>query len=180
MDKNDWYFIVSTVLAVVALFGLDWRLVRGRIPVPQLTGHNILFFLLIIGSLLMSGIGWYRSSHRENYPFTYLSSESLDEIRGRKFVNEPVSLDGHRYTFCTFENVRFDYNGTGSFGFDNNTIIGTVTFGTKNPAIAETAGLFKGFGLLKSDIPITAGPDYAPINVMPPVYVQPTGDQPKR
>ncbi len=57
VDKNDWYFAISSVLAILALLGLDWKLVKGRLPMPQLGWHNSLFVFLIVASLAVSAIG---------------------------------------------------------------------------------------------------------------------------
>jgi hypothetical protein len=62
MGKDDIYFIVGTVLAILALFGTDWNIVRGRLAVSMKPNRwrEILVLLAVIGSLVFSGIGWYR------------------------------------------------------------------------------------------------------------------------
>ncbi len=59
MGKDDWYFIVSTVLGLIALLGMDWKLVLGRVSVNS-QPREILVLVAIVGSLVMSGIGWYK------------------------------------------------------------------------------------------------------------------------
>jgi hypothetical protein len=66
MDRGDWYFIVGTVLALLAFFGVDWKRVKNKargtaMPFPK---RQILFLSLIFASLAMSAIGWYRTSNR--------------------------------------------------------------------------------------------------------------------
>jgi len=65
MDKNDWYFVISFVLAVIALLGMDWKLVLGRVSVPSQT-REIVLLLAVVGSLVMSGIGWYKINQGTN------------------------------------------------------------------------------------------------------------------
>ena len=45
-------------------------------------------------------------------------------IYGRTFSNESVPLDGMYFVNCSFQNVTFEYNGSGPF-----QIAGTVTMG---------------------------------------------------
>jgi hypothetical protein len=65
MAKDDWYFFVSTVLGLVALLGVDWELVKGRIPMPHLNRKSVIFLILILGSLGLSAVGWHKSHHRD-------------------------------------------------------------------------------------------------------------------
>jgi hypothetical protein len=65
MDKNDWYFAIATALTLLSLLGLDWNVVKGRIPVPNLTRRNVIFLSLILGSLVLCGVGWHRSLHQD-------------------------------------------------------------------------------------------------------------------
>jgi hypothetical protein len=60
MDKGDIYFVIGTILAIVGLLGLDWKLVRGRIPKVQLTWRNGLLVCALVGSLIFSAIGWHK------------------------------------------------------------------------------------------------------------------------
>jgi hypothetical protein len=41
----------------------------------------------------------------------------LQQIRGKTFTNEIVQLDGNAFIDCTFDNVRFKFNGQAPFGF---------------------------------------------------------------
>jgi hypothetical protein len=72
MDKSDWYFVIGTILGLSAFFGVDWKRVkkfmanRGKpMPEPASPARQILFLVLIVASLLLSSIGWYKSYHRE-------------------------------------------------------------------------------------------------------------------
>jgi hypothetical protein len=167
VDKNDWYFAISSVLAILALLGLDWKLVKGRLPMPQLGWHNSLFVFLIVASLAVSAIGWYKSSQHEDYKFRF-SDAPLVEVRGKRFLNERVVIDGYRYTFCNFENVTLVYNGTAPFGLDNNQFYGSRNIFTDNPSIAASAMLMKALGMVKPDTPLVGGPDFTPMHIEPP------------
>ena len=64
MGKDDIYFAIGTLLAVLALFGMDWKLVRGRLSVSGKPKRRERFLLVaVIGSLAISSIGWYQAQH---------------------------------------------------------------------------------------------------------------------
>jgi hypothetical protein len=133
----------------------------------HLSGRDALFLLLILGSLVLSTVGWYHLRHQSYYQFVYSDIKKLTEVRGKVFVNEKVLLDGYHYTFCRFQNVTFIYNGVAPTALDNNEIAG-YNVQTDNPALLQNTTLLKGLGMLKPDIPVTTGPDRTPINVQPP------------
>jgi hypothetical protein len=35
MAKDDWYFVCSTILAILALLGTDWKVVMGNINIQS-------------------------------------------------------------------------------------------------------------------------------------------------
>jgi hypothetical protein len=160
MAKDDWYFAISTVLAILALLGMDWKMVKGRFPVPQLSRHNVFFATLIILSLLMSGLGWYYS--RTQFEFSS-DDRAFIEIRHHNFVNEVVLLDKHRYIDCTFTNVTFQYNGTSMAEMEHVTLMGTAQIKTNNNTVFATTALLKAMGLLSPNFPLMVGPNRIPL-----------------
>ncbi len=89
MDRGDWYFIVGTVLALFAFFGVDWKLLKAKakgtaMPFPK---RQILFLILIFASLAMSLIGWYRSSSR---PF--LAPSGIQIVSQKKITSDDPQL----------------------------------------------------------------------------------------
>src|SRR5438132_11878697 len=56
-------------------------------------------------------------------------------VSHRKFVNEVVQLDNHRYEDCTFENVTFEYDGTGFVQMNDIHISGFKQFTTYSAAV---------------------------------------------
>jgi len=71
------------------------------------------------------------TSHWGNYQF--------EDIYNRPFSHETVKLDGRRFHNCTFDNVTFEFEGTGPFEFD--------------PPVPAIIGDVK----VRSDIPIVKG-----------------------
>lgn len=138
--KDDWYFLISTVLAILALLGVDWKLFYGRLRMPS-AFRKVLLLVAITGSLVMSGTGWYRLHHQDCRKFQDLSQQL---IYGREFINEKVEIDGKRYENCTFTNVTFVYHGTGSFSFVNNSFHGARGIETDSDAVATTFLLLRG------------------------------------
>lgn len=129
MGKDDIYFAIATVLGVVALFGMDWKLVKGTVPV--LSGRHWVLFFLILGSLGCSTTGWYRSRHQNLLKWSMRrDQEELDY--GKHFRNELVVLDGKRFDHCSFENVTFVYHALAPSEFVVSTFVKTGTFLSKN------------------------------------------------
>jgi hypothetical protein len=133
MDKDDFYFAVGTLLAVLAFFGLDWKFVKGRFWMPHLTRRETLFFFLLLASVILSGVGWYKSSHRD---LLHWRMQPADEelVYGKHFRNESVELDGKRFDHCTFENVTMIYHGLAPMDFVETSFKGNVFIKTDNQA----------------------------------------------
>ena len=154
MAKDDWYFLIGTIIGVISLLGLlgmDWKLVGSRVSLSSQTRQMILLSL-VAGSLFMCALGWYRLSTRSS---TYSSDMSkLKSVRGRVYINEEVPLDGFDYRNCTFTNVTFVYQGTGVFNVSSNTISGTRLIKSGSAAVMSTVALLKGLGILRADFPV--------------------------
>jgi hypothetical protein len=119
VDKNDWYFVVSTMLALGAvgltIITTDWTLAKGRIPWPQ-SGWYSLITLLIVCSLIFSGIGWYKAQHRNLVKYT-MPRGKMKRVYGEVFRDKTVEVDGKRFDHCTFSGVRFVFHGTKPWEF---------------------------------------------------------------
>lgn len=134
VTKDDWYFVVSAVLAVLGLLGMDWEVVRGRIMIPKFNKRHWLFLALIAASLLMSGIGWYKSTHRDERRW---ATEKQETVYGRTFENETVDLDGRKFDHCTFKNVRMRFQGRAPTDFVYCQFQGKVALDTNNIVIVD-------------------------------------------
>jgi hypothetical protein len=141
LGKDDLYFLIGTVLALIALLGVDWKLVRGRIP--MLSARNWLFLALILGSLIFSSVGWYKSRHLNPLKWTMTQADE-QVVYGQHFRNEEVVLDGKKFDHCTFDNVTFVYHATAPVDFVE------CTFGSDHGALYLTTDndAAKGFAKL--------------------------------
>jgi hypothetical protein len=59
MTKDDWYFVITLVVGIVALFGMDWKLVAGRVSISNQKRQIVLLILVCI-CLVSSATSWYR------------------------------------------------------------------------------------------------------------------------
>jgi hypothetical protein len=114
VTNDDWYFIASAIFALLGLLGMDWKIVQGRLTMPGFNKRHWLFLLLIIASLSMSGIGWYRSTHR-NYLHWQITKQEL--VFARTYRNETIDIDGKNFDRCRFINVTLRYHGMGPTTF---------------------------------------------------------------
>lgn len=128
---------VASCLSILKFFGMDWDALRLRLPALPKRGWLFAAIGLSFASLVLSGIGFYRSLHPES--FSALNQEWKDykftTISDRTFLNERVPLDGYFYHHCHFENVIFEYNGTAPSMFIDNTVAGTYGLRSLNPPI---------------------------------------------
>jgi hypothetical protein len=150
-DKDDLYFAIGTLLALVALgvalLTADWTLVRGRIRVPFLKTPMIIVLCLILASLGLSSIGWYISLHQSPNCIHFKPTKG-QTVYGQHFLNQEVELDNRYFEECTFENVTFIYHGIGPTGFKNTRanldppLKGVIALKTDNDA-AKTFSLLQ-------------------------------------
>jgi hypothetical protein len=84
MGKDDLYFIVSTILALLALVGMDWKLVKGRLTLPQLNRRSVLFLCLILASIGLSTFGWYKSHHQNTQEIASLTARNTELERSNQ------------------------------------------------------------------------------------------------
>lgn len=134
MNRDDWYFIIATVLAIPALLGTDWKLVRGRLTVPTNPSRRreLLMLLAIVGSLTISSFGWYKAEHPHVDTW---QSPTQQTIYAKSYINETVEIDGKTFDRCTFENVKLLYHGLGPVSFIQGTFKGQIWLGSDNLAI---------------------------------------------
>jgi hypothetical protein len=151
MDKNDWYFIVSAVLGTLALLGMDWKLVLGRVSMPHSQLREVLVLVAVVGSLAMSGVGWYRVSHYDPLHFQSLKKEI---VYGKSFRNEKVEIDGKSFQKCTFTNVTFVFHGLAPFDCINCQIDGSRWVESDSDSVAGAWMLIKFMDFMKPDAPL--------------------------
>jgi len=130
MGKDDWYFVVGTILGVAGLLGVPWKEIFGKAKAAMHSPKREIFMVIaLLGSLVMSSIGWYRSSHLLPDSITLNISvydppypAPIHVVSGKKFEDQDVPLDGYIYEQCTFKNTCFLYEG-GAFGLHNSTVM---------------------------------------------------------
>jgi hypothetical protein len=134
VDKDDVYFAIGTVLALLGLLGVDWKLVWGRLSKPAKPSRRRELFLLVavMGSLVMSITGWYRTEHPNVDTWKFPQQQT---IYAKSFVNETVELDGKIFDHCHFENVKLLYHGLGPVSFIQADFKGQAWVGSDNIAI---------------------------------------------
>jgi hypothetical protein len=132
MAKEDWYFVIGTVLALVALvlaaLSTDWKLVWGRLPVPTDYRHWCVF-ALILGSLAFSTIGWRYKILAQRPPIQFVAA-TQETIYGRNYLNEIVEIDNKIFDHCTFTDVRLFYRGVGPWSFKEVKFNGNIMIQT--------------------------------------------------
>ncbi len=146
MAKDDWYFIVSTLLGIAGLFGVPWKQIFGKVTAAMPNRRREVFLLIaILGSLIMSGIGWYKVSHLQPDSIV-LNISAYDPpypapmqiVSDKKFEDQDIPLDGYVYERCTFKNICFLYDG-GAFGLHNSTVIDHWKLCVKDPRMKNQA-----------------------------------------
>jgi hypothetical protein len=153
MTKDDWYFAASTIIGLVALLGIDWKLVRGRVSVGN-QKRQVLLLVLVAGSLVSNAIGWYRSEHKPTELSVTISAyvpaypSPMRVVKDQAFENTDVPLDGYDYDHVTFTNVCFLYDG-GAYELQNVTLKDNWRVCTKDERLKNYNALmdaFKMFG----------------------------------
>ncbi len=163
MTKDDWYFLIAFLFAAAAFFGVDWRVLRELLKGASVAGgaRQVLVLLLILASLAMSALGWYKSSHPD-------PAKPLDNVRemvsDQTFVNERVVIDGKMFKHCKFKNVSLVYNGTAAYGFDDVEFNG-IHVQTESASIGGAIKLLKALNMLRPDLPVTDGPERKPFTI---------------
>jgi len=92
--------------------------------------------LALVASLVMSGVGWYRSQHPDVDSW---HSSTTQTVYAKSFLNETVELDGKVFDHCHFENVKLLYHGLGPVSFNQSDFKGQVWVGSDNLAIRNFA-----------------------------------------
>ena len=131
MGKDDWYFIIGTIIGIAGLLGVPWREIFGKAKAAMRNPKRELFMVLaLLASLAMSSFGWYEARHsKPNQLILNISAYDppypapLRVISDQTFEDQDVPLDGHIYENCTFKNICFMYDG-GAYGIHNSTIKG--------------------------------------------------------
>jgi hypothetical protein len=77
MSKEDWYFIVGTILALISLLGMDWKLVRGKVAMSN--QKRQVFLLIVVAASLVSNIAGWRAIHEiyKRIPYADFQSPRL-------------------------------------------------------------------------------------------------------
>jgi hypothetical protein len=144
VGKDDIYFIFGLLPAVAAFFGVDRKFVRGKLATPARHSRKreILLLAAVIGSLVLSSVGWYRSTHPDVDSWRL---PNVDTIYAKSFLNETVQLDGRHFDHCHFENVKLLYHGLGPVSFNASDFKGQVWVGSDNIGI-------RNFGIMNAEL----------------------------
>lgn len=157
MDRDDIYFAIATVLALLAFFGIDWRRLRGIVTAPQSNWKTWALLVSVVGSLLLSAIGWYRQQQYQcvdpaDLDASKLDIKSLERIEKKHYSNESVEVDGKYFEDCTFENVTFIFHGKRSAAFYHNSIFAGVKLLSDNASITAFTEFMLPFRMLGTDV----------------------------
>lgn len=128
---------------------------------------------LLIGILLVVGALAYAADLADRFGWTARLETlmPLVAVSDQAFVNERVILDGHSYNHCTFDNVKFVYNG-GVFELKNSKI-GSYWIASDDRKIDAAIGALNGLGALRFAVHDKAG------NIIPPYGTNPSFGAPK-
>lgn len=146
--RESLLWVAVATFAVGLLLGLwnNWN--------QGVTVFRIMFALVCLGAIF-TAVAFFARSGSENPARE--TKPNLIEIRGRKFTNERVQLDGYRYTDCTFNNVTFIYDG-GWGDMTHNEISGSIWMASNSPLVISTLKVAQGLGMISKDIPIEQRP----------------------
>jgi hypothetical protein len=131
MGKDDWYFIVGTLIGIAGLLGVPWKEIFGKAKTAMRgPKREMVMAVALLGSLAMSSVGWYKAKHSLPDSLTLNMTiydppypASMQVVSHKTFEDQDVPLDGYIYENCTFKNTCFMYGG-GAFGLHNSTVTG--------------------------------------------------------
>jgi len=138
VDKDDVYFAIGTALTILAFFGIDWKLVSGKLSasVKPSRKREVLLLVAVVGSLAFSIVGWYQTEHPKVDVWKFPQQQM---IYAKSYLNEAVELDGKTFDHCHFENVKLLYHGLGPVSLIQADFKGQVWLGSDNIAIQNFA-----------------------------------------
>ena len=130
MGKEDWYFVIATLFALGVFFGVDWKVIRGKVAMPPSRSKELIIFSLALGSLAMSGIGWhkiYGSMNTMSYKEWWEDRKILEQVLNRHFgPDDIVELDGKNIHDCSFDGSTLIYRGKRPFYWNHNSMKGNM------------------------------------------------------
>jgi len=159
MAKDDWYFAISVLLALLGLLGANWKLIFGRIRMLNQTPRRArLVFLVILLSLGFSSYGWYDAHYTLKFPIADTPSGQrwaytpLTTVYRKTFHDEQVVLDGNEFVDCTFgNNVILKYTGFAPFKMtQSHAESAQVKFRTDNLVLGNTLQNLDVMGVIKT------------------------------
>jgi hypothetical protein len=169
MAKDDWYFAIGLVLAIIALFGIDWKLAFGNI---QMLGKAVLrarlLVIVVLLSLCFSSYGWYDAHYTLKFPIADTPNGErwaytpLKTVYRKNFHDEQVVLDGNDFVDCTFgNNVTLKYTGFTPFRMEQSQGDPSHTrFLTDNLVLGNALRQLSDLGFIKTG------------NLLPPVVLE--------
>jgi len=100
------------LLAVLLFFGVDATFLRKIMPI---NAHPVIIGTLLIGGLVFSGYGFYRTLHKSSTKDWNKQRTRLEAVVSKIFINQEVQLDGKAFQDCTFSGVTFVFKGKHPF-----------------------------------------------------------------
>ena len=88
------------------------------------------------------------------YRFAFDATRPLEEVRGKEYRNDSVTIDGKRFIDCSFDNVTVVYNGTAKSEFVDTVPRGEIVLKSDNPSIQTMIHLMRANKMISKDVPV--------------------------
>jgi len=75
-------------------------------------------------------------------------------VRGVRFTNQKVLLDGYEYDGCEFVNVTFEFNGTTPIRMKNNRIQPPLKVASASPGVLGVIAWLHSLGQVQKDLQV--------------------------
>jgi hypothetical protein len=170
--EHEWWF--GGLYTIGSLLGFAWMSPAARSAIGFTPSRTVLFSVVAMTLLfLVANIGvsiydrWNPTPLGDQIiggPRKFTEPQALKTISGVTFQNETVRLDGMDYQFCTFDNVTFQYDGTATFSFQHNQLIGRVNFESESDSVNATMLMLAGLGATNK---------FNILNAPPGIHVEP-------
>ena len=165
MHKEDWYFFASMALAILAILGMDWRLVWGRVVRRPSKAKYFAVLVALIASFITSMLGLRQVYALE--VFRPVDKTNLKLVYGKEFQNERIELDGRYFEHCKFNHVTLILRGRSNFVLRDNVFSGDLWIDAANGPASQIIVLMKAMDLINKNIPVKDHLPDAPTELRP-------------
>jgi len=126
-------FVACVLLAVIIIWILIWWLHKERL---ERDAHSIAHLQREVSRLEKEGTPMVEASEPAEQARQGFSGDPVFKlVRGVKFHNETVELDGKRFEDCTFTNVTVMFHGTAPMEIENSEFAGSLLIQSDDPAV---------------------------------------------